>query len=207
MFSTATKFTLPELSYDYGELEPFINADLLKIHHSKHHQTYVNNLNVAYDKLLDAQSKNDLASVINLQQAVKFNGGGHLNHAMFWQNLSPAHKDGGHMPSGDLENMIKAQFGTLENLQSSLGAASVGVQGSGWGWLGFDKLNNRLAIATTGNQDLLQSTTGLVPLLAIDVWEHAYYLQYKNVRPDFVKNLWNVVNWKDVARRLAEAKL
>jgi superoxide dismutase, Fe-Mn family len=110
------------------------------------------------------------------------------------------------MPDGDLNNMIKAQFGSLEAFQKTMSAATVGVQGSGWGWLGYDKPNNRLVIAACPNQDPLQGTTGLVPLLGIDVWEHAYYLQYKNVRPDYVNNIWKIVNWNDVSERLRVAK-
>jgi superoxide dismutase, Fe-Mn family len=113
---------------------------------------------------------------------------------------------GGQMPDGDLHNMIKAQFGSLEALQTQLSTASAAVQGSGWGWLGYDKVGKRLAITACANQDPLQASTGLVPILGIDVWEHAYYLQYKNVRPDYLKAIWKVVNWKDCAERLAEAK-
>jgi superoxide dismutase, Fe-Mn family len=133
-------------------------------------------------------------------------GGGHLNHSIFWQNLAPVGRGGGEMPDGDLNNMIKAQFGSLEAFQKTMSAATVGVQGSGWGWLGYDKPNNRLVIAACPNQDPLQGTTGLVPLLGIDVWEHAYYLQYKNVRPDYVNNIWKIVNWNDVSERLRVAK-
>ncbi len=109
--------------------------------------------------------------------AIYFTGGGHLNHSIFWKNLAPIGKGGGEIADGDLLNAIKAQYGSLENLQTTMSAATVGVQGSGWGWLGFDKANNRLAVTTTGNQDPLQPTTGLIPILGIDVWEHAYYLQ------------------------------
>lgn len=204
-FSTA-KFTLPDLTYDYGELEPFISAEIMKIHHTKHHATYVTNLNVASEKLADAVAKNDASSIISLQQNIKFNGGGHLNHSIFWKNLIPASKGGGELGAGELQNLINAQYGSLEGFQTTMSNASVAVQGSGWGWLGWDKVNKKLTIATTANQDPLEATTGLVPLLGIDVWEHAYYLQYKNVRPDYLKNIWKIVNWKDVAERLAKAK-
>lgn len=175
-FST-TKFTLPDLTYDYGELEPFINAEIMQLHHSKHHATYVTNLNVAYDKLSDAVAKNDVNTILSLQQNIKFNGGGHINHTIFWQNLAPPKKGGGEPPSGALKTQIETQFGSLDNLKTALSNASVGVQGSGWGWLGYDKNNHRLVVTTTANQDPLEATTGLVPLLGIDVWEHAYYLQ------------------------------
>jgi Fe-Mn family superoxide dismutase len=157
------------------------------------------------EKLQEAELKNDVSSIIALQQAIKFNGGGHINHSIFWKNLAPIGSGGGEMPEGELSNMIDAQFGSLSNMQATMSAASVGVQGSGWGWLGYDTKNSKLSIATCANQDPLEATTGLVPLLGIDVWEHAYYLQYKNVRPDYLKEIWKVVNWKDVAERLANA--
>jgi len=204
-FSTS-KFTLPDLTYDYGELEPFISAEIMKIHHTKHHATYVNNLNVAHEKLADAVAKNDVTSIVSLQQGIKFNGGGHVNHSIFWKNLIPANKGGGQLPSGDLQNLINAQYGSLEGFQTTMANTSVGVQGSGWGWLGYDKTGKKLVVTTTANQDPLEATTGFVPLLGIDVWEHAYYLQYKNVRPDYLKNIWKIINWKDVAERLSKAK-
>lgn len=179
--STNAKFTLPSLAYDYGELEPFIKAEIMEIHHSKHHATYVNNLNIASEKLHEAVLKNDVSSIVSLQQAIKFNGGGHLNHTIFWQNLAPPKKGGGELVDGDLKNLIVAQYGSFDTFKSTLTNVTVGVQGSGWGWLGYDKINKRLAITTTANQDPLEATTGLVPLLGIDVWEHAYYLQVRSM--------------------------
>ena len=158
------------------------------------------------DKLAECEQKGDTSGIIATQQAIKFNGGGHLNHSIFWKNLAPIGKGGGEMPSGELLTSINAQYGNLENMQKSLAAATIAVQGSGWGWLGYDKTSNKLAITTCANQDPLEATTGLVPLLGIDVWEHAYYLQYKNVRPDYVNEIFKVVNWKDVQDRLIAAK-
>ncbi|CAN0222602.1 superoxide dismutase [Mn], mitochondrial [Lethenteron reissneri] len=201
--SRAALHTLPDLPYDYGALEPHINANIMQLHHSKHHATYVNNLNVAEQKLAEAAAKGDVTAEIALQPAIKFNGGGHINHSIFWTNLSP---NGGGAPTGDLQKAIEADFGSFTKLQEKMSAASVAVQGSGWGWLGYDKETGRLRIAACANQDPLQATTGLIPLLGIDVWEHAYYLQYKNVRPDYLKAIWNVVNWTNVAERLAAAK-
>lgn len=172
-----TKFTLPDLKYDYAELEPFISAEIMQIHHSKHHQTYVTNLNALNEKLEEAVHKGNVSQIITLQQGIKFNGGGHLNHSIFWNNLASPKKGGGEINDGELLNLIKAQYGSLDSLQTAMSAATVGVQGSGWGWLGYDKTNKKLQIATTANQDPLEATTGLVPLLGIDVWEHAYYLQ------------------------------
>lgn len=175
-FLSTTKFTLPDLSYGYGELEPVISGTIMQLHHSKHHAAYVTNLNAAAAKLEEAIHKNDVTGIVAAQQAIKFNGGGHLNHTIFWKNLAPPSKGGGELPNGELKTLIESQFGSLDNLVAKMSAATVGVQGSGWGWLGYDKAGQRLAIATTGNQDPLEATTGLVPLLGIDVWEHAYYL-------------------------------
>merc|ERR1712072_892002 len=198
------KVTLPDLPYDYNALEPVISAEIMQLHHSKHHQTYVNNYNVAEEKLADAVSKGDASTVIGLQGALKFNGGGHINHSIFWQNLCPTSDSG--EPSPELMAAIERDFGSLDSLKEKLSASTVAVQGSGWGWLGLNKAANKLQIAACANQDPLEATTGLVPLFGIDVWEHAYYLQYKNVRPDYVKAIFDVANWKDVAARLAAAQ-
>jgi len=198
------KHTLPDLPYDFNALEPVISAEIMTLHYTKHHATYVNNLNVAEEKLAEAQAKGNLSAALTLQPALKFNGGGHINHSIFWTNLCS--KGGGEPPRGDLLDAIKRDFGSFKAFQDQLSAASVAIQGSGWGWLGFNPTANKLQIATCPNQDPLQATTGLVPLLGIDVWEHAYYLQYKNVRPDYVKAIWNVINWKNVQERLAAAK-
>lgn len=195
------KHTLPDLPYDYNALEPIISTEIMKLHHSKHHAAYINNLNIAEEKLNEAKAKNDISTVINLAPALRFNGGGHINHTIFWQNLSPT----GGCPDAALEEAIKRDFGSMDNLKSQLAAAAVGVQGSGWGWLGFNKQTKRLQLATCANQDPLEATTGLVPLFGIDVWEHAYYLQYKNVRPDYVKAIFDVANWADISARFCKA--
>jgi len=196
------KHTLPDLPYDYNALEPVISAEIMQLHHSKHHATYVNNLNVAEEKLHDAVAKGDVSTVIGLQGALKFNGGGHLNHSIFWQNLCPG---GSGEPSEELAAAITRDFGSFQAMKDKLSASTVAVQGSGWGWLGYDKASGSLKIATCANQDPLEATTGLVPLFGIDVWEHAYYLQYKNVRPDYVKAIFEVANWSDVAARFKAA--
>jgi len=196
------KRTLPDLPYDYKALEPAISGEIMQLHHQKHHAAYVNGLNTAEEKLQDGIKKNCVNTIIQAQPALKFNGGGHLNHSIFWQNLSPK---GGGTPTGALADAIKKDFGSFDNLKKLLSDASVGVQGSGWAWLGYDPVNHRLQITTCANQDPLFPTTGLSPLLGIDVWEHAYYLQYKNVRADYVKKIWDVINWKDVEQRFAKA--
>ena len=201
-----TQFTLPELPYAYGALEPAVSGEIMEIHHAKHHNTYVTNLNAAHEKLAAATAAGDVSAAIALQGAIKFNGGGHLNHSIFWASLAPPSCGGGAPPGGALADAIAAQWGSLDALQAQMSAQTVAIQGSGWGWLGYDKAAGRLAIATCANQDPLEATTGLVPLLGIDVWEHAYYLQYKNVRPEYVKAIWGVVNWADVAARYDAAK-
>jgi Fe-Mn family superoxide dismutase len=195
--------TLPDLPYDYSALEPVITAEIMELHHKKHHQTYVNTFNTLAEQLSDAESKSDVAKMIALQGGLKFNGGGHVNHSMFWKNLIPP-KDFV-LPGGELAKAIEAEFGSVDNLISKFNPKTAAVQGSGWGWLGYNSETGRLQIATTANQDPLV-TQGLTPLLGIDVWEHAYYLQYKNVRPDYLKNIWKVVNWQDVGQRYEAAK-
>jgi len=197
------KHTLPDLPYDYNALEPVISAEIMQIHHSKHHQVYVNMLNQTEEKFMEAKEKNDLKTMITLGPALRFHGGGHINHSIFWQNLSP---NGGGEPEGQLLEAINKDFGSFEQFKTAMSTATVGIQGSGWGWLGYNKANKSLAIAACPNQDPLEPTTGLVPLLGIDVWEHAYYLQYKNVRPDYVKNIFSIINWKDVAERFSAAQ-
>ncbi|CAP31662.2 Protein CBR-SOD-2 [Caenorhabditis briggsae] len=197
-----SKHTLPDLPYDYADLEPVISHEIMQLHHQKHHATYVNNLNQVEEKLHEAVSKGNVKEAIALQSALKFNGGGHINHSIFWTNLA---KDGGE-PSSELASMIKRDFGDLSTLQKMLSASTIAVQGSGWGWLGYCPKGKKLKLATCANQDPLESTTGLIPLFGIDVWEHAYYLQYKNVRPDYVNAIWKIANWKNVSERFAKAQ-
>jgi Fe-Mn family superoxide dismutase len=178
VLSRCSKHTLPDLPYDYNALEPIISGEIMKLHHQKHHATYVNNLNVAEEKFNDAKAKStdsktvssldsnidclchsdDLNTMIHLQPALRFNGGGHINHSIFWQVLSP--KEGGNQPSGALADQITKDFGSFDKMMTQLSNASVGVQGSGWGWLGYNKPEQRLQIATCSNQDPLQATTG-----------------------------------------------
>lgn len=200
-----TTYKLPDMPYDFGALEPVISGKIMELHYTKHHQAYVNNLNAALEKYKEAEAKGDMAAMIALQQAIRFNGGGHVNHSIFWTNLAPPNKGGGEPPKGDLLQALQQTFGSLENFIEKLSALAVAIQGSGWGWLGWDKVKNSLVLATCTNQDPL-STQGFVPLLGIDVWEHAYYLQYQNVRADYVKNIWKVVNWQNVQERFLKAK-
>ncbi|GAV62493.1 LOW QUALITY PROTEIN: Sod_Fe_N domain-containing protein/Ribosomal_S26e domain-containing protein/Sod_Fe_C domain-containing protein [Cephalotus follicularis] len=188
--------SLPDLPYDYGSLEPAISGEIMQLHHQKHHQGYVTNYNKALQQLHDAVAIGDASSVVKLQSAIKFNGGGHVNHSIFWKNLSPVREVGGEPPKGSLGWAIDTHFGSLEALIQKINAEGAALQGSGWVWLGLDKELKKLVVETTANQDpLVTKGPSLVPLLGVDVWEHAYYLQYKNVRPDYLKNIWKVINW------------
>eukprot|EP00466_Bigelowiella_natans_P020703 jgi/Bigna1/41304/e_gw1.51.118.1 len=198
----STKHALPDLNYDYGALEPTVSAKIMELHHSKHHQTYVTNLNAALETYADAEAKGDTAKMIALQGAIKFNGGGHVNHTIFWENLAPTSAGGGDGPTGDLLAAIEAKWGSMDNFMKSFNAKTAAIQGSGWGWLGYSA-DSGLDIVTMANQDPLTSHT---PLLGIDVWEHAYYLDYLNARPKYLESIWKVVNWKDVAARYEAAK-
>ncbi|XP_052185605.1 superoxide dismutase [Mn], mitochondrial-like [Diospyros lotus] len=189
-------FSLPDLPYDYGALEPVISAEIMQLHHQKHHQAYITNFNKALEQLDAALAKGDAATVVKLQSAIKFNGGGHVNHSTFWKNLAPVREGGGEPPKGSLGWAIDTHFGSLEVLMQKMNAEGAALQGSGWVWLGADKELKKLVVETTANQDPLVTKGPLVPLIGIDVWEHAYYLQYKNVRPDYLTNIWKVINWK-----------
>lgn len=198
---------LPQLPYDFGDLEPVISAEIMSLHYTKHHQAYVTNLNKALEQYAEAEAKQNLPLMIALQSAIKFNGGGHINHSIFWTNLAPQKNGGGVLKSGKLQEAITAEFGSQQQFVEKFNAKTVAIQGSGWGWLSFDKEKKRLAIVTCENQDPLSSkcSNQLVPLLGIDVWEHAYYLQYKNVRAEYLKQIWNVVNWNNVSQRYQDA--
>lgn len=197
-------YKLPQLPYEFGDLEPDISAEIMKLHYEKHHAAYVNKLNEALGLYAEAEKKNDIQTMIKLEPMIRFNGGGHINHSIFWTNLAPKKSGGGQPPEGDLLEAINDDFGSFDTLKTRMSQEAAGVQGSGWCWLGYNPVTQRLEVTTCSNQDPL-STKGLIPLLGIDVWEHAYYLQYKNVRPDYIKNIFNVVNWKNVAERYAEA--
>jgi superoxide dismutase, Fe-Mn family len=196
-------YQLPDLPYDFNALEPAISAEIMELHYTKHHRGYVTNLNAALEKYHEAETKKDVAQMIALQSAIKFNGGGHINHSIFWTILAPKNEGG---PKGDLLKMIERDFGSLDAFKEKFNASTVAIQGSGWGWLGFNKGQKKLEIATCLNQDPL-STQGLIPILGVDVWEHAYYLQYKNVRADYVKAVWQIFNWKNIEERFAKANI
>ena len=206
-------YELPDLPYAHNALEPHIDAKTMEIHHGKHHNTYVTKLNGAVENHSELASKpveelikriKDLPA--DIQTPVRNNGGGHANHTMFWQMMSP---NGGGEPSGELADAIKSAFGSVDAFKEEFGNAAVGRFGSGWAWLVLDK-SGKLRVTSTPNQDspLMEDTADVpgTPLLGLDVWEHAYYLNYQNRRPDYIAAFWNVVNWDDVAKRYAAAK-
>ena len=196
-----SEYTLPELGYDYAALEPHISASIMELHHSKHHQAYVTGANGALAALAAARDAGDLSNVNKLEKDLAFNLGGHVNHSIFWTNLSP---DGGDKPTGELEAAIDDSFGSFDKFQAHFTATAMGVQGSGWAVLGWDSLGQRPIVSQFFDQQG-NLPAGLVPLLMLDVWEHAYYLDYKNVRADYVKAFWNIVDWSNVQSRLAAA--
>lgn len=198
------EYTLPDLPYDYSALEPVISKEIMELHHNKHHKAYVTGLNAASQKYAEAESKNDITTMISLEPALRFNGGGHINHSIFWTNLAPINQGG--KPSGELLDRLKKEFGTQEKFIEKFNSLAVAHQGSGWCWLGYCKSRDTIVLRTTLNQDPLEGTQGIIPLLGVDVWEHAYYLQYKNIRADYLKAIWQVVNWQNVAERLKNAQ-
>ena len=227
--STATTngFTtckLPDLPYDFGALEPCISGQIMQLHHQRHHATYVKQLNLSLEQLYDAQHSAgtaDLQTILQLQQSISFNGGGHLNHSLFWQNLVPPSQF--EQPKGTLLTALLKQWpnpseqsnnsaaspindSPISAFQQKFQQVALGVQGSGWAWLGYNTRQRRLEIATTPNQEYLLSAKGLIPLLAVDVWEHAYYLQYLNARGDYMQQLWRCINWEQVTERYIQAQ-
>lgn len=202
-----SKHELPELPYAYDALEPHIDKETMNIHHTKHHNTYVTNLNAALEGHDDlaAKSIEDLISDLNavpedIRTAVRNNGGGHANHSLFWKVMSP---NGGGEPTGELADKINEKFGSFDAFKEKFAQAAATRFGSGWAWLVLD--NGELEVTSTPNQDS-PLMDGQVPLLGLDVWEHAYYLKYQNRRPEYVTNFWNVVNWDEVANNYENAK-
>jgi len=193
------KATLPDLSYDYGALEPSISGQIMELHHSKHHQTYVNSYNTFTEQLASATSSSDPAAQIALQPLINFHGGGHINHSLFWENLAPKSSGGGEPPSGKLGNAIDQAYGSLDNLKKIMNTKLAGIQGSGWAWLVKDTETGALQVRTYANQDPVIGQ--FKPVLGIDAWEHAYYLQYQNRKAEYFGAIWDVINWKTAEKR------
>jgi Fe-Mn family superoxide dismutase len=190
-------YSLPDLDYDYSALAPHISARVMELHHSKHHQAYVTGANAALEQLEEARASGDLRNVNKLEKDLAFNLGGHVNHSVFWKNLSP---DGGGRPEGELASALDDAFGSFDAFKAHFTATALGVQGSGWAVLAWDPIATRPLVFQLFDQQG-NAPLGVTPLLQLDVWEHAYYLDYANVRADYVSAFWEVVNWADVSRR------
>ncbi len=194
-------YTLPELPYDYSALEPHISGKIMELHHDKHHSAYVAGANAALDNLDAARKADDLSKINQFSKDLAFNLGGHSNHTIFWNNLNP---NGGGEPEGEIAEAIKDSFGSFEKFKAHFTAAATGIQGSGWAVLAYDTISHKLVIFQLFDQQG-NIPVGLVPLFMLDMWEHAFYLDYLNVKADYVKAIWNIVNWENVNDRLAKA--
>lgn len=205
-----SKYELPQLPYNFDALEPYIDAKTMEIHYTKHHQTYTNNLNAALEKCSEDVQNKDITVILSsldiipseLRGAINFNGGGFDNHRIFWNNMT---SNGGGEPQGPIAEAINSTFGSFANFKEKFTTATVGIQGSGWGWLVFDPINTNVDYKSMPNQTSPR-TEGLIPLLGCDVWEHAYYLKYQNKRPDYVNAWWNLINWQDVNDRYEKSR-
>lgn len=196
------KYTLPDLTYDYGALAPFISGKIMELHHDKHHAAYVNGANAALDAMEEARATNNLTNINKLQKDLAFNLAGHINHGVFWLNLSP---EGGDKPTGELAAAIDEFFGSFDRFLAHFNASALGIQGSGWNILAWDTLGQKLIIEQLyDHQGNLAPAS--IPLLMLDMWEHAFYLDYMNVKADYVKAYWNIVSWPDVQARFEAAR-
>ncbi len=195
-------YTLPDLPYDYAALEPHISAKIMELHHSKHHKAYVDGANAALAGLAEGRDSGNLATVNQLEKNLAFNLGGHVNHSIFWTNLSP---DGGDKPTGELASAIDEFFGSFDKFVAHFTAAAVGIQGSGWAILAWDAVGSRLIIQQMFDQQSNIAMTA-TPVLQLDMWEHAFYLDYLNVKADYVKAFWNIVNWDNAQARFQAAR-
>jgi Fe-Mn family superoxide dismutase len=195
-------YTLPELTYDYAALAPHISARIMELHHSKHHAAYVAGANAALEQLDEARANNAFGNINKLEKDLAFHLGGHINHSIFWTNLTPESQG---RPSGELAAAIDEFFGSFDAFQAHFSAASLGIQGSGWGILSWDPVGKRLIIQQLFDQQA-NTAQATIPLLQLDMWEHAFYLDYVNVKADYVKAFWNIVNWDNVAARFDAAR-
>ncbi|WP_062385792.1 superoxide dismutase [Demequina iriomotensis] len=194
-------YTLPDLSYDYGALDPHIAGEIMELHHSKHHAAYVAGANTALEKMAGARESGDFGAIAGLEKALAFNLGGHTNHSVFWTNMSP---DGGDKPEGELAAAIDEHFGSFDGFRAHFTNNAMTIMGSGWSILAWDTIGKKLIIVQLYDQQG-NVPVGLIPLLMLDMWEHAFYLQYKNVKADYVNAWWNVVDWANVQQRFITA--
>ncbi len=194
-------YTLPELDYDYAALEPHISAKIMELHHSKHHAAYVAGANAALENLAAAREAGDFSKINQFSKDLAFNLGGHTNHSIFWKNLSP---NGGGEPVGEIAAAINDTFGSFTNFQKQFTAVATGIQGSGWAILAYDTISGKLTTLQLFDQQS-NVPVATVPLFMLDMWEHAFYLDYLNVKADYVAAIWNLINWEDVNQRLLNA--
>jgi Fe-Mn family superoxide dismutase len=197
-----SSYVLPDLPYDYSALEPHISARIMELHHSKHHKAYVDGANNALAGLADAREAGNFANINRLEKDLAFHLGGHVNHSIFWTNLAPG---AGGQPEGELAAAIKEFFGSFDSFAAHFSAASLGIQGSGWGVLSWDPVGKRLIVQQLFDQQA-NTAQGTIPVLQLDMWEHAFYLDYLNVKADYVAAFWKIVNWPNVAQRFEAAR-
>jgi len=202
MMPTMAKYTLPDLRYDYGALEPHISGKIMQLHHDKHHAAYVAGANKALEGLEEARAKNDFTRIAALEKQLGFHLSGHVMHSLFWQNLTPK---GGGQPAGDLGEQLNKDFGSFDGFKAQLTNAAMTIMGSGWAALSWDPVAKRL-VTTQIHDHQSETTQGGVPLLVLDAWEHAWYLQYLNDKAKFFEAVWNIWNWDDVSARFGQAK-
>ena len=195
------QYVLPDLPYDYAALEPHISADIMRLHHDKHHNAYVQGANLAMEELQQAREKGDFSKIALLERTLAFNLSGHILHSMFWQNLSP---QGGGEPDGRLAEQIKFDFGSFDNFKTHMTRAASTIMGSGWAALAWEPASARLIVVQIHDHQS-QTAQGSIPLMVLDAWEHAYYLQYQNNKVNFFEAVWNLWNWKDIAARFERA--
>jgi Fe-Mn family superoxide dismutase len=196
------QYTLPDLPYDFGALEPYISGQIMELHHDKHHAAYVKGANTALEQMAEARDKESFGTVNLLEKNLAFNLGGHINHSIFWPNMSP---DGGDKPTGELAAAVDEFFGSFDGFRGQFAAAAGGLQGSGWAMLVWDTLGQRLNVMQLFDQQG-NLPAAQVPIVLLDMWEHAFYLQYKNVKTDYIGAWWSVVNWADAQKRFDAAR-
>lgn len=203
----AQKAVLPDLPYGYGDLAPIISAETMEIHYAKHHAKYVADFNDVMQVFNNAMSKGDFATASDMGRHIRFNAGGHNNHSFYWENLAPANKEGGDLPAKDSEfyKLMIQQYGSFDNFCNDFAGVAGKIQGSGWAWLAYCAKTKCLSIEQS-TEHAVVSSYGVKPLLTVDVWEHAYYLEYKNLRPLYLQRIWEIVNWKVVEKRFKAAK-
>ena len=210
--TTHKKFALPTLPYDLHSLEPLMSRSVLDVHYNKHHKTYVDTLNIAMAQLNEAMAKEDLPTIVSLQPLIAFNGGSHICHSMFWENLSPVTNVGGKLPTVDspFHKRVIEDWGSFDKLMNYFTQRTIDIKGSGWSWLVMDRMTRRLEYRESHDQNSVTMEDDVIPLLNIDAWEHAYALDYKtadyrNARLEYMKNIWKIINWDVVQQRFLNA--